>query len=140
MRNGIYFAGAISDIDWNKATEWRDKLYYALIDATKGQWRFFDPCDHWNEFGEVISPEESVEYDLDHLRHSRIMILSVEHGHKSTGTLIEAGVAYERRIPIIIYNPNNEELHPWLRRIATHVCTSFDGMLMFLCDHYLNEV
>ncbi len=140
MKNQIYLAGGISDIAWEKATEWRNKLADNIYDVTQGTWRCFDPCDHMNEFGEAISDAESVEFDFDHLRHSRLMVVSFEHTQKSTGTLIELGVAYENRIPIIGYNPTNNKLHPWIRRICTHICMSENGLYQLLCDHYLNEV
>lgn len=139
MANQIYMAGGISDIPWEQATEWRDKLYFAIKDATQGRWRCFDPCEHFNEYGEVIGDAEAVKYDLDHLRHSRLVVVSFEHTQKSIGTAIELGVAYENKIPIIGYNPNGVELHPWLVEISTHICSSWDGLIMLLCDHYLNE-
>jgi len=139
-RKQIYLAGGISDISWSEATEWRDKFANNIYDVTQGSWHCFDPCDHMNEFGEVISDAERVDFDLDHLRHSRLMIVSFEHTQKSTGTLIELGVAYENRIPIIGYNPNNLVLHPWIRKISVHICTSENGLYQFLCDQYLNEV
>ena len=140
MKNQIYLAGGIADVTWDQATFWRNKLADNIYDVSQGTWRCFDPCDHLNEFGEIITAEESVEYDLDHLRHSRLMIASFEHTQKSTGTTIELGVAYENRIPIIGYNPNNYDLHPWIRRVCTHICTSENGLYQLLCDHYLNEV
>lgn len=142
MRNQIYLAGGIQDISWKEATKWRDKLASNIYDVSQGTWHCFDPCDHMNEFGEVISAGESMRYDLDHLRHSRLMIASFEFTQKSTGTLIELGVAYENNIPIIIYNPVSQDvhpLHPWVMSIATHICTSESGLYQFLCDHYLNE-
>lgn len=141
--NQIYLAGAISEIAWREATEWRNKLANNIYDVSQGKWRCFDPCDHLNEFGEVISDTESMEYDLDHLRHSRLMVVSFEFSQKSTGTLIELGVAHENKIPIIAYNPlsqNVHPLHPWIRAICNHLCTSESGLYQYLCDHYLNEV
>lgn len=140
MKNQIYLAGGIQDINPNDARSWRDKLANNIYDVTQGTWHCFDPCDHMNEFGEVIDAHESLNYDLDHLRHCRIMIASFEFTQKSTGTLIELGVAYECGIPIIGYNPENVELHPWINAICTHICTSEAGLYQFLCDHYLNEV
>lgn len=136
----IYLAGGITGISWEQATEWRDELAENLYDVSQGRWHCFDPCEHFNEFGEVITDYESLKYDLDQLRHSRLMIASFEFTQKSTGTLIELGVAHENLIPIIGYNPEKVELHPWIRAICTHICTSKSGLYQFLCDHYLNEV
>ena len=141
--NQIYLAGAISDIEWEKAIAWRDKLANNIREVTLHKWHCFDPCEHYNQFGEVISPQESLEYDLDHLRHSRLMIANFGFTQKSTGTLIELGVAYENRIPIIGYYPNITEetvIHPWVTAICSHICTSESGLYQYLCDHYLNEV
>lgn len=139
MMKSIYLAGGITEIDWNQANEWRGELARNIYEVTNHKWRCFDPCDHMNEFGEVISDAESVRYDLDHLRHSRLMVASFEFTQKSTGTLIELGVAYENNIPIIGYNPEKVELHPWIMEICTHICTSRDGLYQFLVDQYLKE-
>lgn len=136
----IYLGGAISGLTFKQYKSWRDKLANNISMATNNRWYCFDPCDHLNEFGEVITPEESLNYDLDHLRHCRLMIASFEYTQKSTGTLIELGVAYENKIPIIGYNPENLELHPWIEAICTHICYTENGLYQFLCDHYLNEV
>ena len=140
MKREIYLAGAISGIDLNQARSWRDKLATNIYEVSRGEWRCFDPCEHLNEYGEVISAPESLRYDLDHLRHSRLMIASFEFTQKSTGTLIELGVAYENKIPIIGYNPEEIELHPWVGAICTHICVSEEGLYQFLCEHYLNEL
>lgn len=140
MKSIIYLAGAISGLNPEQYMGWRNKLATNLATVTNGHWHCFDPCDHLNEFGEVIDEAESAIYDLDHLRHSRLMIASFEFTQKSTGTLIELGVAYENRIPIIGYNPDKVVLHPWIKTLCTHVCYTENGLYQYLCDHYLNEV
>lgn len=138
--NNIYLAGAIAGLNPNQYRGWRDEVAHNIEMATKRVWHCFDPCEHLNEFGEVITPEESLAYDLDHLRHSRLMIASFEFTDKSTGTLIELGVAHENKIPIVGYNPDGFDLHPWVKTICQHVCSSMEGLYQYLCDHYLNEV
>lgn len=135
----IYLAGAVSGISPNQARGWRDEIAVNLWNVTDHQWRCFDPCDHMSEFGEAISESEALAYDLDHLRHSRLMIVSFEFNPLSVGTNIEMGVAYENRIPIIGYNPGKLELHPWQEAVCTHVCKNLNGLYQFLADHYLNE-
>ena len=136
----IYLAGGISDLTWEQAVEWRDKLNDLIQDNMCGHiWKCFDPCKHIHVFCEVITEEEALRYDLDMLRHSRLMIVSFEHTQKSIGTAIEIGAALENNIPIIGYNPNNLELHPWIKSACIHICTSWDGMWLFLCHDYLNE-
>lgn len=135
----IYLAGAISDITWDEAQTWRDNFADLLDKAFKNKWCCFDPCKHIHDFGEVISESEALNYDLDHLRKSRLMVTSFEHTEHSIGTSIELGVAYENRIPIIGYNPKSYNLHPWIRGVCTHVCTSWDGLWFLLCNDYLNE-
>lgn len=140
MKYVIYMAGGISDLTWDQAQEWRDRLDDIIVATPlKKNWCTFDPCKHINDFGEVIDEREAVKYDLDMLRRSRLMVVSFEHTQKSIGTAIELGVAHENNIPIIGYNPNDVELHPWIREICTHICTSWEGLTLFLCDHYLNE-
>lgn len=139
MINQIYLAGTISGIEWEQAIGWRDKLSENIYHVTSHKWRCFNPCDHFNEFGEVITDNEGMTYDLDHLRHSRLVIASFEYGQNSIGTLIELGVAYENRIPVIGYNPKQIKLHPWIKSICTHICSSEDGLYQYLCDHHLNE-
>lgn len=140
MRNIIYLAGAISGISWEEASGWRDAIADNLFKVSHGEWKCFDPCEHYNEYGEVINDSESMKYDLDHLRHSRFVIANFNYTQKSIGTLIEIGVALENKIPVIGYYSEKEPLHPWILSACIHVCTSESGLYQFLTDHYLNEV
>lgn len=140
MNRQIYLAGAINGITWDQAALWRDKIAYNISTVSHNEWHCFNPCDHFNEFGETISEAESLSYDLDHLRHSRLMIASFEFNQTSIGTMIELGMAYENKIPVIGYNPEKAELHPWIKVICTHICTSENGLYQYLVDHYLNEI
>ena len=135
----IYLAGGITGIPWEHAQEWRDKFDDQIRQVCGDKWYCFDPCKHIHDFCDVITEEEAVKYDLDQLRHSRLMIASFEHTQQSIGTAIELGVAYENRIPVIGYNPNKEELHAWIKEICTHICTDWEGLWMFLTNDYLNE-
>ena len=139
MKSQIYLAGGIADLSWEEAQGWRDQFSEIIDETCNGRWCCFDPCKHIHDFCEVISEEEALVYDLDHLRHSRIMLVSFEHTQKSIGTAIEIGVALENRIPIIGYNPNKIDLHPWIRRSCTHICETWEGLWLFLCNDYLNE-
>lgn len=133
----IYLSGAISGISIEEMRGWRDEIIEFVSNFSK--WKCFNPCDHLLQFRSVIPDAKSVGYDLDMLRHSRIMVVNMQFNPISVGTMIEIGVAYENKIPVVVVNPDHISLHPWVEAIASHICDSIEDAQMCLADHYLNE-
>ena len=61
---------------------------------------------------QCITQHEGMEFDLNRVRSSDLIIVNFNDVY-SLGTMAEIATAYERRIPIIGLNENNQDLHPW---------------------------
>ena len=53
------------------------------------------------------------------------------------GTNIELGAAHNMGIPIIIYNPDKKELHPWHSGISDLIATDMTAIAEIVHDFYI---
>ena len=99
---------------------------------------FFNPVDHYNPTNARHKSErEIMEYDLNALRHSDLVIVNF-NDQKSIGTAMELMLAKEMHIPVIGWNSSNENLHPWLEECTTRLCGSLREAVEHVVDFYLN--
>lgn len=83
-----------------------DQIYKILITS---------PIDYFNFLSKIPvykTQHEGMEFDLNRVRSSDLIIVNFNDVY-SLGTMAEIATAYERRIPIIGLNENNQDLHPW---------------------------
>lgn len=139
----VYLSGAISDVSYAYANQWRAELKENIESLTKGQWKCFNPLDHYNY---EITPEygytepEVMNYELGMLRNSDIVICRWDE-NKSLGTACELAIAYERRIPVLLLVTDDETfIHPWVEAMADHVFKDKDTLIHYLISNYFNEV
>ena len=99
---------------------------------------FFNPVDFYN-FTEVRykSEREVMEFDLNALRHSDLVIVNF-NDPKSLGTCAELAIAKELKIPVIGINKDKSELHPWLIEFTTRMCDDIREAVEHVVDFYLN--
>lgn len=137
----IYLSGGMGNLSFEEQYKWRKQI----IDAVKfGDYHcekkanFFNPVDYYN-FTEVRyrSEREVMEFDLNALRHSDLVIVNF-NDPKSLGTCAELAIAYEMKIPIIGINKNKTELHPWLTEFTTRMCDDIREAVEHVVDFYLN--
>ena len=55
----------------------------------------------------------------------------------SLGSMSELAIAYDRRIPIIGFDDNKQELHPWQIEMCNRIFDDMDEMLDYVEDYYL---
>ena len=74
-----------------------------------------NPNDYFNfkeEQPKYVSQREVMELDLHKLRNSNLVIVNFNDMY-SLGSMSELAISYDRRIPIIGLDIDNQELHPW---------------------------
>lgn len=137
----IYLSGGMGNLSFEEQSKWRKKI----IDAIKfGDYHyekkpiFFNPVDFYN-FTEVRykSEREVMEFDLNALRHSDLVIVNF-NDPKSLGTACELAIANELRIPIIGINKDGKELYPWLKCFCNRMCDDVREAVEHVVDFYLN--
>lgn len=137
----IYLSGGMGSLDLEEQSKWRKQVINAILFGDY-HWEkkpiFFNPVDYYN-FTDVRykSEREVVEFDLNALRHSDLVIVNF-NDPKSLGTCAELAIAYEMRIPIIGINKDNVELHPWLVEFTTRMCDDIREAVSHVVDFYLN--
>lgn len=137
----IYLSGGMGNISFEEQSKWRKQVINAIkfngYDYEKKP-IFFNPVDHYN-FTDIRykSEREVMEYDLNALRHSDLVIVNF-NDLKSIGTAMELMLAKEMHIPVIGWNPNNENLHPWLAECTTRLCDDLREAVEHVVEFYLN--
>lgn len=137
----IYLSGGMGGISFDEQSKWR----LQVINAIKfGDYHcekkpiFFNPVDFYN-FTEVRykSEREVMEFDLNALRHSDLVIVNF-NDPKSLGTCAELAIAKELKIPVIGINKDKLELHPWLVEFTTRMCDDIREAVSHVVEFYLN--
>ena len=85
---------------------------------------------------QYTSEREVMNLDLHKLRQSDLVIVNF-NDKWSLGTMSEVAIAYDRRIPVIGLNENNQELHSWQVCMCERIFNDIDEMLDYIQDFYL---
>ncbi len=85
---------------------------------------------------QYASEREVMDLDLHKLRQSDLIIVNF-NDKWSLGTMSEIAIAYDRRIPIIGLNEDNQKLHSWQICICERIFNNIHEMLGYIKDFYL---
>ena len=123
---------------FEESNKWRESIKDAIYDMSDHKIMCFNPNDHFNfeDDPDSFTDREAMELDIIKLRNSELVIYN-NNDPFSRGSMIELGIAWERRIPIIVINENNNELHPWVESMAIKVLNSTSDFLKYVLFHYI---
>lgn len=141
--NRIYLAGAISGCDWSDVSDWRADMSSVIYDVSCAKWSCFNPCDHIPDSFVThesvhMGDREAMDYDLYNLLRSDLMVINFAFNPKSIGTIAEMGAAYTHQIPILGLNEKGEDLHPWQIAMCAKIFSSYENLLAYITNHYIN--
>lgn len=130
----------MENLNFEEQSKWRQQVQNAIkfnYDCEKKP-IFFNPVDYFN-FEEVKykSQREVMEFDLNGLRHSDLVIVNFNNP-SSLGTCAELAIAYEMKIPIVGINKDDQELYPWLECFCNRICGSLKEAVEYVVEFYLN--
>lgn len=137
----VYLSGAISNIPENEAYQWRDEVEEVFHQIDLPWLHVFNPVTHFSQLGldtGLYTDEDIMNLEIHKLRNSDIVFFNC-HYPKSLGSMAEIAIAYERGIPILAFNENNEELHPWLKQMCTKIFKSKDDLIAYFVEHYMYD-
>lgn len=131
MKKTIYLAGAMTGLNIEDQTLWRNDVKSQVEMITDKQWLAINPVDH---FTLDCDEREGMEYDLLRVRNCDLVICDFDHP-TSIGTTWELAVASELNIPIlgICEKKNLDKIHPWWKLKALHIFTDVDELI----DYFL---
>lgn len=142
----IYLAGKMSGLNFNEMNSWRVQLKSLLENCSEDvdiSIRVINPCDYYN-FDEPRhqSQAEIMDYDLERVRESDLVIVNLDGLDTSDGTKIEIYEAKKRcNIPVIAYNPCGQvdftTIHPWLQCCITRIEHKMTDIKDYIRDFYM---
>lgn len=135
----IYLAGGMGNLSWEAQTVWREvieDIFHKNDDSFKFKLDIINPTDFYNFKATRHDTElEIMKYDLRHVKSSDLIIVNY-NDPKSIGTAQELAVAYDRDIPIVGIN-TNEDLHPWLVSCVDKMFEDIVDAVNYIMDFYL---
>lgn len=136
----IYLSGGMGNLSFEEQSKWRKQIINEIeINChCKKKPIFFNPVDYYNSTNvRYKSEREVMEFDLNALRHSDLVIVNYNDPN-SLGTCAELAIAYEMKIPVIGINKNNTKLHPWLVGFTNRMCDDIREAVEHVVEYYLN--
>ena len=126
--------------NYNKSNLWRKYCEKSLC-SYEG-WCKVNVVNPNNYFGfnadipRYETQNEVMRLDLHKLRNSDLVIANFNDMY-SLGSMAEIAIAYDRGIPVIGLNINQQELHPWQVCMCERIFDDIDEMLDYIEDFYL---
>ena len=137
-----YLSGGMTKFgteEFNKSNCWRKEVKNIIEELSEHNILCLNPNDHYNlttdktEFTDM----EAMRLDIYKLRRSELVIYNNNDPY-SRGSMIELGIAWERGLPIITLNENNEELHPWVKDMSERIFDNKPDLINYLTQHYIS--
>lgn len=139
----IYLAGKMSGLNKNDYCKWRSELTDALIDKSflvGSSIQIINPTDYFDfEDMDMHLEKEVMQFDLNMVRQSDIVIVNVNGVSSSIGTAIELYEANRLNIPVIAYTEGDvvDDIHPWIENCFSTVQMNKDELVDYIRDFYM---
>ena len=141
----IYLAGKMSGLNKNDYCKWRSELTDALIDKAflvGSSIQIINPTDYF-DFDDMDRhlEKEVMQFDLNMVRQSDIVIANVNGINESIGTAIELYEANRLDIPVIDYTEGdvNNNIHPWIENCLSTVQMNRSELITYIIDFYMDR-
>ena len=139
----VYLCGGMGKFgkdNFDEGNKWR-KYCKQTLETHECNYKVtaINPNDYFNFVDEpphYKSQNEVMRLDLHKLRNSDLVIANFNDMY-SLGSMSEIAIAYDRGIPVIGLNEENQELHPWQVCMCERIFNNIDEMLDYIEDFYL---
>lgn len=134
----IYLGGKMSGLTFSEMNKWRVVMKEQLTIASSDicNVRVINPTDYYNfENIRHKSEEEVMDYDLDHVKSSDILIINLDKVQTSPGTIVEIHAAWELGIPVLAFG-NSDTLHPWIKRMIRRTDDTLEELVDYIKEFY----
>ena len=139
----IYLAGKMSGLSKNDYCNWRSELENVLNNRANligASIQIINPAKYF-DFDNMDRhlEKEVMQFDLNMVRQSDIVIVNVNGVSSSIGTAIELYEANRLNIPVIAYTEGNvvDDIHPWIENCFSTVQMSKDELIDYIRDFYM---
>lgn len=140
----IYLAGGMGKFgkeNFDESNKWRvlckrefedyDSQYYVYVDNPNDYFNFIEESQRYQ------SQREIMEFDLNKVRNADLVIINFNDMY-SLGSMAELAIAYEKRIPVIGLDVDNQKLHPWQIDMCNRIFNNIVDLIDYVEDFYLN--
>ena len=139
----VYLCGGMGKFgkeNFDEGNKWREYCKKALENyECNYSVTAINPNNYFNfvdEPPQYKSQSEVMRLDLHKLRNSNLVIANFNDMY-SLGSMSEIAIAYDRGIPVIGLNKENQSLHPWQVCMCERIFNDIDEMLDYIEDFYL---
>lgn len=139
----IYLAGKMSGLSKNDYCKWRSELTNILMIKAcllDSSIQVINPSDYF-DFDNMDRhlEKEVMQFDLNMIRQSDIVIVNVNGVSSSIGTAIELYEANRLNIPVIAYTDGDvvDDIHPWIENCFSTVQMNKDELVDYIHDFYM---
>lgn len=140
----VFLSGKIGLLSFTEMNGWRENIKNKLL--VESQYyncdvEVINPVDYYNTLEDRHQTENEVmNFDLNHVISSDIIIVNLDGLNSSDGTKIEIFQAYyNHRIPVIAFGDKElfYNLHPWQQMCITRVESDIDSAIAYVRDYYM---
>ncbi len=144
MKNYVIYTcggmGKFGKENFNEGNSWRLHCKKSLENYDCDyKVKVINPNDFFNFIDEppqYKTQSEVMNLDLHKLRNSDLVIANFNDMY-SLGSMAEIAIAYERKIPVIGLDINNQHLRPWQIEMTERIFNDIDEMLDYIQNFYL---
>lgn len=141
----IYLCGGMTGVSEDEQKQWRKAVQNEVYQyVPQRSVEFFDPTEYGdiqaNYFPNGQEAEEiTMKLDLRKLAEADLVICNISTNPVSVGTNMELGIAHNLQIPIVTYNPKNNELHPWQKAVSDFQTNDLELLSEIVAEYYLHK-
>ena len=136
----IYLAGGMTNLTFEEQNAWRLDIKNVLERyECDYNVKCINPVDYYNftDSSAYDSDLEVMSFDLNKVKNSDMLIVNFNNVY-SLGTMAEIAIAYDRGIPIIGLNEEEQTLHTWQYCMCSKIFTDREDMLYYIMNYYLD--
>lgn len=128
----VYLSGPIMDEVEGTAREWRETAKKLLQE----RFRLLDPMRRKFVDRQVDSANEIVEFDLQDVRNSDIVL--VNYNRASIGTSMEVFyAAHDQGKFVVAFSPlEYKDCSPWMARFCTKILPTLEDAVKYIIAHF----
>jgi len=140
----IYLAGKMSGLSFEESDEWRrdfKRIFKKEMNYDTMHYTIINPNDYYNFKNPSHQNEREVmQYDLNHIRNSDIIVVNLDGINTSIGTAIELYTAAQLNIPILALGTSEKwkNTHPWLKECISRVESDIKELCEYIRLYYFN--
>ena len=146
----IYLAGRMGGLTKTEYNTWREVLRKKLeiaAECCNSIIQVINPADYFDfDNMECHTDKEIMQFDLNMVRQSDIVIANINGINESIGTAIEVYEANRLNITVIAYSDVLDakkgdifdKIHPWIKEcLATNLMFHADDVVQYVKDFYM---